>query len=38
MSSPSPIAAITAINARNRFGVTCHKTLGHYKPGQYKTP
>ncbi|MEV0217906.1 carboxymuconolactone decarboxylase family protein [Streptomyces sp. NPDC050704] len=30
------IAAITVINAWNRFGVTCRLTPGHYKPGQYK--
>jgi AhpD family alkylhydroperoxidase len=29
------IAAITVINAWNRFGVTCRKTPGHYTPGQY---
>jgi AhpD family alkylhydroperoxidase len=30
------IAAITAINAWNRFGVTCRMAPGHYEPGQYK--
>ncbi|MFG3716583.1 carboxymuconolactone decarboxylase family protein [Streptomyces massasporeus] len=30
------IAAITVINAWNRFGVTCRMTPGHYEPGQYK--
>ncbi|KES06787.1 alkylhydroperoxidase [Streptomyces toyocaensis] len=29
------IAAITVINAWNRFGVTCRVTPGHYQPGQY---
>ncbi|MFF8030416.1 carboxymuconolactone decarboxylase family protein [Streptomyces sp. NPDC016626] len=29
------IAAITVINAWNRFGVTCRKTPGHYRPGQH---
>ncbi|MFC9061780.1 carboxymuconolactone decarboxylase family protein [Streptomyces sp. NPDC057074] len=29
------IAAITVINAWNRFGVTCRRTPGHYTPGQY---
>ncbi|MCZ9341490.1 carboxymuconolactone decarboxylase family protein, partial [Streptomyces sp. TRM76130] len=29
------IAAITVINAWNRFGVTCRMTPGHYTPGQY---
>ncbi|MGW1794538.1 carboxymuconolactone decarboxylase family protein [Streptomyces sp. NPDC001984] len=29
------IAAITAINAWNRFGVTTRMTPGHYQPGQY---
>ncbi|MFG2541181.1 carboxymuconolactone decarboxylase family protein [Streptomyces sp. NPDC048232] len=29
------IAAITVINAWNRFGVTCRLTPGHYTPGQY---
>ncbi|WP_399887807.1 carboxymuconolactone decarboxylase family protein [Streptomyces sp. BBFR51] len=29
------IAAITAINAWNRFGVTCRMTPGHYTPGQH---
>ncbi|WP_217212256.1 carboxymuconolactone decarboxylase family protein [Streptomyces sp. AC550_RSS872] len=29
------IAAITVINAWNRFGVTCRRTPGHYQPGQY---
>ncbi|MFF1276490.1 carboxymuconolactone decarboxylase family protein [Streptomyces marokkonensis] len=28
------IAAITVINAWNRFGVTCRRTPGHYQPGQ----
>ncbi|MDT9698997.1 carboxymuconolactone decarboxylase family protein [Streptomyces sp. P17] len=28
------IAAITVINAWNRFGVTCRMTPGHYQPGQ----
>lgn len=28
------IAAITVINAWNRFGVTCRMTPGHYRPGQ----
>ena len=27
------IAAITVINAWNRFGVTCRLTPGHYRPG-----
>ena len=27
------IAAITVINAWNRFGVTCRLTPGHYTPG-----
>ncbi|MFD7240643.1 carboxymuconolactone decarboxylase family protein [Streptomyces massasporeus] len=30
------IAAITVINAWNRFGVTCRMAPGHYEPGQYK--
>ncbi|MCX4905988.1 carboxymuconolactone decarboxylase family protein [Streptomyces sp. NBC_00878] len=30
------IAAITVINAWNRFGVTCRLVPGHYTPGQYK--
>ncbi|MGW0612948.1 carboxymuconolactone decarboxylase family protein [Streptomyces sp. NPDC002788] len=30
------IAAITVINAWNRFGVTCRMAPGHYQPGQYK--
>ncbi|MFF9096963.1 carboxymuconolactone decarboxylase family protein [Streptomyces sp. NPDC014802] len=30
------IAAITVINAWNRFGVTCRMTPGHYTPGQHK--
>jgi len=30
------IAAITVINAWNRFGVTTRMTPGHYEPGQYK--
>ncbi|MFF0220720.1 carboxymuconolactone decarboxylase family protein [Streptomyces sp. NPDC004629] len=29
------IAAITVINAWNRFGVTARMTPGHYQPGQY---
>ncbi|CAM5544677.1 Carboxymuconolactone decarboxylase family protein OS=Streptomyces tendae OX=1932 GN=F3L20_03980 PE=4 SV=1 [Streptomyces tendae] len=29
------IAAITVINAWNRFGVACRLTPGHYTPGQY---
>ncbi|GAA3158840.1 MULTISPECIES: carboxymuconolactone decarboxylase family protein [Streptomyces] len=29
------IASITVINAWNRFGVTCRKTPGHYRPGQH---
>ncbi|GAA0915773.1 carboxymuconolactone decarboxylase family protein [Streptomyces thermoalcalitolerans] len=29
------IAAITVINAWNRFGVTTRKTPGHYQPGQH---
>ncbi|MBC2901385.1 carboxymuconolactone decarboxylase family protein [Streptomyces cupreus] len=28
------IAAITVINAWNRFGVTCRMAPGHYQPGQ----
>ncbi|PPS81725.1 carboxymuconolactone decarboxylase family protein [Streptomyces sp. MH60] len=28
------IAAITTINAWNRFGVTCRMTPGHYTPGR----
>jgi AhpD family alkylhydroperoxidase len=30
------IAAIVAINAWNRFGVTTRMAPGHYEPGQYK--
>jgi AhpD family alkylhydroperoxidase len=30
------IAAITVINAWNRFGVTTRMTPGHYEPGQHK--
>ncbi|MEV6178879.1 carboxymuconolactone decarboxylase family protein [Streptomyces sp. NPDC052016] len=30
------IAAITVINAWNRFGVTCRLVPGHYEVGQYK--
>ncbi|MCT9007595.1 carboxymuconolactone decarboxylase family protein [Streptomyces sp. NPDC054766] len=30
------IAAITVINAWNRFGVTCRLAPGHYRAGQYK--
>ncbi|MFI1162344.1 carboxymuconolactone decarboxylase family protein [Streptomyces sp. NPDC020801] len=30
------IAAITVINAWNRFGVTTRMTPGHYTPGQYR--
>lgn len=30
------IAAITVINAWNRFGVTCRMVPGHYQAGQYK--
>ncbi|MEU5534678.1 carboxymuconolactone decarboxylase family protein [Streptomyces sp. NPDC020362] len=30
------IAAITVINAWNRFGVSTRMTPGHYRPGQYK--
>jgi AhpD family alkylhydroperoxidase len=30
------IAAITVINAWNRFGVTCRLVPGHYEPGQHK--
>lgn len=30
------IAAITVINAWNRFGVTCRLVPGHYQPGQYR--
>jgi AhpD family alkylhydroperoxidase len=30
------IAAITVINAWNRFGVTARMTPGHYQPGQHK--
>ncbi|MHB9853120.1 carboxymuconolactone decarboxylase family protein [Streptomyces sp. Tue6028] len=30
------IAAITVINAWNRFGVTCRLVAGHYRAGQYK--
>ncbi|GAA3221634.1 carboxymuconolactone decarboxylase family protein [Streptomyces sp. XM83C] len=29
------IAAITVINAWNRFGVTCRLTPGNYRPGQH---
>ncbi|MEU0964815.1 carboxymuconolactone decarboxylase family protein [Streptomyces sp. NPDC005917] len=29
------IAAITVINAWNRFGVTCRVVPGHYRPGQH---
>ncbi|CAL9460576.1 carboxymuconolactone decarboxylase family protein [Streptomyces sp. Tu 3180] len=29
------LAAITVINAWNRFGVACRRTPGHYQPGQY---
>ncbi|MFI8190645.1 carboxymuconolactone decarboxylase family protein [Streptomyces sp. NPDC085946] len=29
------IAAITVINAWNRFGVTCRATPGNYRPGQH---
>ncbi|MFE6623636.1 carboxymuconolactone decarboxylase family protein [Streptomyces sp. NPDC008086] len=29
------IAAISVINAWNRFGVTCRRTPGHYRPGQH---
>ncbi|MEV7686340.1 carboxymuconolactone decarboxylase family protein [Streptomyces bungoensis] len=29
------IAAITVINAWNRFGVTCRLAPGHYQPGQH---
>ncbi|WP_329040125.1 carboxymuconolactone decarboxylase family protein [Streptomyces sp. NBC_00178] len=29
------IAAITVINAWNRFGVTCRLTPGHYTPGSH---
>lgn len=29
------IAAITVINAWNRFGVTCRLVPGHYEPGQH---
>jgi AhpD family alkylhydroperoxidase len=29
------IAAITVINAWNRFGVTCRMTPGHYSPGRH---
>ncbi|MFE6284988.1 carboxymuconolactone decarboxylase family protein [Streptomyces sp. NPDC057877] len=29
------IAAITVINAWNRFGVTCRMAPGHYQPGQH---
>ncbi|MFE1455480.1 carboxymuconolactone decarboxylase family protein [Streptomyces sp. NPDC058735] len=29
------IAAITVINAWNRFAVTCRMAPGHYEPGQY---
>ena len=30
------IAAITVINAWNRFGVTARMTPGHYQPGQHR--
>ncbi|MFI6015434.1 carboxymuconolactone decarboxylase family protein [Streptomyces sp. NPDC051243] len=30
------IAAITVINAWNRFGVTCRMAPGHYQPGQHQ--
>ncbi|MEV5316385.1 carboxymuconolactone decarboxylase family protein [Streptomyces sp. NPDC052687] len=30
------IAAITVINAWNRFGVTCRMTPGHYQPGDHR--
>ncbi|AIS00111.1 carboxymuconolactone decarboxylase family protein [Streptomyces glaucescens] len=30
------IAAITVINAWNRFGVTCRMVPGHYQPGTHK--
>ncbi|GGW17302.1 alkyl hydroperoxide reductase AhpD [Streptomyces capoamus] len=30
------VAAITVINAWNRFGVTFRMTPGHYQPGQHK--
>jgi AhpD family alkylhydroperoxidase len=30
------IAAITVINAWNRFGVTCRLVPGHYRAGQHK--
>jgi len=30
------IAAITVINAWNRFGVTCRMTPGHYEAGQHR--
>ncbi|GAA3498818.1 carboxymuconolactone decarboxylase family protein [Streptomyces prasinosporus] len=29
------LAAITVINAWNRFGVTCRMTAGRYQPGQH---
>ncbi|GAA2550249.1 MULTISPECIES: carboxymuconolactone decarboxylase family protein [Streptomyces] len=29
------LATITVINAWNRFGVTCRRTPGHYRPGQH---
>ncbi|MFF7858826.1 carboxymuconolactone decarboxylase family protein [Streptomyces sp. NPDC007904] len=29
------LAAITVINAWNRFGVTCRRTPGHYRPGRH---
>lgn len=29
------VAMIAAINAWNRFGVTCRLTPGHYQPGQH---
>ncbi|MFJ3495747.1 carboxymuconolactone decarboxylase family protein [Streptomyces sp. NPDC086091] len=31
------VAAITVINAWNRFGVTCRLVPGHYRPGQHHT-
>ncbi|MFD9328777.1 carboxymuconolactone decarboxylase family protein [Streptomyces sp. NPDC060065] len=31
------IAAITVINAWNRFGVACRLVPGHYEAGQYKS-
>lgn len=30
------IAAITVINAWNRFGVTCRMVAGHYQAGEHK--